>query len=64
MSDASLPMKPGSSSTGWPSPCGAVASNGHNQVSEASSAKKRISSAELSMLGRPVWECRLAIGPS
>jgi len=55
-------MKPGSSSTGWPSPCGACISIGSEYGSEAISNTARTSSIELKVLGRPAWGCRVTMG--
>jgi hypothetical protein len=48
-------MKPGSSSTGWPSPRGSWASAGQVNGSTAISASARHSISECSRLGAPVW---------
>ena len=48
-------MKPGSSSTGWPSPRAARASSGQVNGSIAISASARHSISECSRFGAPVW---------
>ena len=51
-------MKPGTSNTGCPSPCGASISNGNDAGSNAISMKMRDSSSELHALGGPIWPWR------
>jgi len=54
-------MKPGSSSTGCPSPIGACINIGNEYGSEANSKIARTSSTELKVLGRPACGCRVAM---